>query len=340
VADLVVSKLTVEYSSGGHVVRPVEDFDLHVPAGTLVLLLGPSGCGKTTLLSVLAGILTPTSGSVRYGDIDVVGLGGKALTQYRQRGVGVVFQAFNLVASLNAVENVMMPMLTAGVPRRDARRRATALLVDVGLGERLHHHPRQLSGGQQQRVAIARALALDPPVMLADEPTAHLDHIQVEGVLRIIRTLTDGNRAVVVATHDERMVALADQVVELAPRFADAVLAPEGRVLAAGEVLFREGTRGERIYVVEEGEIAIVTAEDDAERLLAVRGPGDYFGEMGPLFSLPRSATARARTPARVTGYTLRDFKARFGLDTVDGLLRGAERAGGAGAITNARGAS
>jgi putative ABC transport system ATP-binding protein len=326
VPALQITGLTVEYQSGDHTIRPFDHFELHCEPGSLVLLLGPSGCGKTTLLSALAGILRPTSGSIHYGDTEVVGLQGPELTEYRRRGVGVVFQAFNLVASLDAVENVMVPMLSAGVNRKTARQRAVKLLTDVGLESRLSHHPSEMSGGQQQRVAIARALALDPKLILADEPTAHLDHVQVEGVLRIIRGLTDGGRVVVVATHDERMVSLADRVVELAPRFAEAMVGPETRSLQPGEVLFREGTRGERIYVVDEGEIDLGRAGDGGtEQHLAVRGPGQHFGEMGPLFSLPRSATARARSAARVTGYTVKDFRDRFGVSSIAGLIRDAE---------------
>jgi putative ABC transport system ATP-binding protein len=322
VPDLAIKDLTIEYSSGGYCVRPVDGFDLHVDDGSLVLLLGPSGCGKTSLLSVLAGILSPTSGSVRYGDRELVGLSGKALTEYRRRGVGVVFQAFNLVPSLDAVENVMTPMVSAGMPSREARARAVRLLTDVDLVDRLRHRPGSLSGGQQQRVAIARALALDPPLVLADEPTAHLDHIQVESVLRIIRGLTDGGRVVVVATHDERMVSLADQVVSLAPHLADTVVGPEVHTLQAGEVLFAEGSRGERIDVVDSGEVDLVREQAGGEHLLATRHAGEHFGEMAPLFHLARSATARARTDAMVTGYTLKDFRERYNVDHIADLIR------------------
>ena len=185
--------------------------------GSLTLLLGPSGCGKTSLLSALGAMLTPAAGSIRLGDLDVTSLRGDALARYRRMGVGIVFQAFNLVPSLDAVENVMVPLRAAGVRRADARAKAVALLERVGLGERLRHRPGDLSGGQQQRVAIARALANDPPLLLADEPTAHLDYVQVEGVLRIIRDLAQPGRVVVVSTHDDRMLPLADQVVELQP---------------------------------------------------------------------------------------------------------------------------
>ncbi len=129
-----------------------------------------------------------------------------------------MFQAFNLIPSLTARENVQIALQSAKVPRRDARARAEAVLGEVGLEDRMHHRPGDLSGGQQQRVAIARALALDPPLLLADEPTAHLDYIQVDGVLRLLRDLASPGRIVIVATHDDRLLPLADRVVELTPR--------------------------------------------------------------------------------------------------------------------------
>ncbi len=166
-----------------------------------MLLLGPSGCGKTTLLSCLGGILTPTSGSIRLGETDVTGLSGRALNAFRRDQVGFVFQAFNLVPSLTALENVIAPMRGAKVPRSERQARAEALMERVGLTDRSSHRPGDLSGGQQQRVAIARALALDPPLILADEPTAHLDFIQVEAILKLTRSLASAERVVVVSTH-------------------------------------------------------------------------------------------------------------------------------------------
>ena len=188
--DLVVDDLTIQYSSNGYAMRPIEHLDLHAPAGSLVLLLGPSGCGKTSLLSCLGGILRPRSGTIHFGDLEVTSLRGEALTAYRRATVGIVFQAFNLVPSLSARENVVVPLRAAGWSRRDARSRADALLAQVGLADRAAHLPGDLSGGQQQRVAVARALALDPPLLIADEPTAHLDYVQVEEVLKVLRTLS------------------------------------------------------------------------------------------------------------------------------------------------------
>jgi len=225
--DLRIKELVVEYSSDRYAVRPIDGLDLEVTAGSLAILLGPSGCGKTTLLSCLGGILSPTSGRIEFGDVEVTSLDRRALAAYRRDTVGIVFQAFNLVASLSAVENVMVPLWAAGRSRREARERAEELLTRVGLQDRMKHRPGDLSGGQQQRVAVARAIALDPPLILADEPTAHLDFIQVEEVLRLIHELATGERVVVVATHDTRILPLADRVVELVPQFISIHREPE-----------------------------------------------------------------------------------------------------------------
>jgi putative ABC transport system ATP-binding protein len=314
-AGVQVDEITVEFMRGGHAVRPLDRFSFGAPAGSLTLLLGPSGCGKTTLLSCLAGILTPKSGRIAVHGNTITELRSHAMADYRRSGVGIVFQAFNLVPSLDATENVMVPLRAAKVARREASSRATELLTRVGLADRLRNKPAQLSGGQQQRVGIARALALDPALLLADEPTASLDHVQVETVLRILRGLADLGRTVIVATHDPRMLGLADHVIEMVPLQAASSSGPEDRHLAAGEVLFAQGSRGDRIYRVIDGEIELVAVvADEAEELLAVIGPGDEFGEMGAVFDLQRSATARARTSAHVVGYTVADFKAQFGL--------------------------
>ena len=313
-ADLRIKDLVVEYASSQETVRPIDELSLDVPAGSLAILLGPSGCGKTTLLSCLGGILRPTAGRIEFGDIDLTALDANALSDYRRNTVGIVFQAFNLVPSLTALENVMVPLRAAKVPKKQAHERAEELLTRVGLAHRMSHRPGDLSGGQQQRVAVARAIALDPPLLIADEPTAHLDYIQVEEVLTLIRDLASGERVVVVATHDTRMLPLADRVVELVPHTDADEHGPETVTLKAGETLFEQGTMGDSIYLVSTGEVELIRElAGGGEEVLKVAGADDYFGEMGPLFALPRSATARARTDTTVVGYSVQGFRELLG---------------------------
>jgi putative ABC transport system ATP-binding protein len=311
VGTLRVTDLTVEFVSGGYKVTPFRDLSFVAEDGQLAVLLGPSGCGKTTLLSCLAGLLTPTRGKITFDDLDVTQLRGAALSAYRRRTVGVVFQAFNLIPSLTARANVMVPLRISGVGRTGAGERADQLLRDVDLGERGGHRPGQLSGGQQQRVAIARALAQDPPLVIADEPTAHLDYIQVEGILRLIRQIAAPGRLVVVATHDDRITQLADQVIELVPHAASLQREPVDVELEAGQVLFRQGDPSDLVYVVRSGEVVIYRERaDGSEEPLDVVTPGRYFGELGPMMNLPRSASARAVSRAQLVGYSVREFRA------------------------------
>jgi len=300
----------VEYRSGDYVVRPIDGLGFDVDSGQLALLLGASGCGKTTLLSILASILRPLRGSVRLGDVEVTALSGKELTDYRRHKVGVVFQAFNLIPSLTASENVQLPLRASGLGGHASRARAEELLEQVHLADRSHHRPADLSGGQQQRVAIARALALDPPLLLADEPTAHLDYLQVESVLTLLREIADSGRIVVVSTHDERMIPLADDVVAMSPRTLAGDGQPEEVVLVAGDVLFRQGDPGDLVYMVEEGRVEIVRERaDGGEDVLTHVGPGNYFGELAPLFGIRRSATARAEAHTRLTSMSVMEFR-------------------------------
>jgi putative ABC transport system ATP-binding protein len=316
--SLVCTDLVVEYSGGGYIVRPIDGLDMEVLDGELALLLGASGCGKTTLLSVLAAILHPRRGSVRLDDLEITRLRGSALTEYRRRRVGIVF---NLIPSLSATENVQVPLRAAGINRRRARERADDLLERVSLADRRNHRPSELSGGQQQRVAIARALALDPPLLLADEPTAHLDYIQIEGVLELLREIADEGRVVVVSTHDERIVPLADRIVGLSPRPKEHGIVKEVE-LAAGETLFEQGDPSDLVYVVEEGEVQLVRLlADGGEETLARHGPGRYFGELGPMFGIRRSATARAVRPSRLTGLPPSEFRDRFRGQRVSDLI-------------------
>ena len=308
---LTVEELTVEYSSGGYRIRPLNGLSFVAEDGELVVVLGPSGCGKTTLLLCLAGLLTPTAGSIQLDDHEVRDLKGSALSAYRRDTVGIVFQAFNLIPSVSARSNVMIPLRLAKVPRATARRRADDLLALVGLSDRVQHRPDQMSGGQQQRVAIARALVHDPPLVLADEPTAHLDYIQVESILRLIREIASAGRAVLVATHDERITQLADRVIELSPHLPPEELEPREVTLGDGQVLFTQGDPSDLVYVVNSGRVEILRERDDGEaELLTVVGAGGYFGELGPMLKLPRSATARALGPVTLTGYPVQQFRA------------------------------
>jgi putative ABC transport system ATP-binding protein len=322
VQSLKIAELTVEFAGGGYKVRPLDNFYAETWSSELVLLLGPSGCGKTTLLSCLAGILTPTSGSIWLDGADITRLDARGLTDYRRRCVGLVFQGFKLLPSLTARENVEAPLLQAGVPPKAARARAEELLTRFGLAERMSQRPGRLSGGQQQRAAIARALALDPPVILADEPTAALDYVQVETVLRTLRELAAPGRVVIVSTHDHRLVPLADRVIKMGPEALTDGPPPGPVSLTAGEILFEQGDRGDLVYFVQTGHIDLYQ-EGGGETIVHSCGPGEYFGELAPLLGFRRSATARARTDTVLIGITVQEFRESAGPDGVRRSISG-----------------
>jgi len=311
---LVVTDVVKEYAGAGYVVRPLDGLSFTAHAGQLVVLLGPSGSGKSTLLSCLGGMLSPTSGSIRLGDVEVTGLSGRSLNDYRRASVGFVFQGFNLVPSLTALENVAMPLLvTRACPRREAMARAEERLVEVGLADRLDHRPGALSGGQQQRVAVARGLVTDPALLIADEPTANLDHVQAESVIRLLRELRAQGRIIVVSTHDARMVPIADQVVQMASHGAE----PEADVAtvehAAGEVVFRQNDHADLVYVIESGRVEVYRElADGGEESLVTLDQGKYFGELGALLGFPRSASVRAVTDVVLTALAPNEFRARM----------------------------
>ena len=326
--SVVVENLIVEYVHEGYTIRAVDDVSFEVAPGEIVALLGPSGCGKTTTLSCLAGILTPTSGRIEVG-----GVAPKAdLIEHRRSRVGIVFQAFNLIPSMTARENVAMPLLAAGMTTKAALARADELIDLVGLSDRRGHLPGKLSGGQQQRVAIARALVHDPPVLLADEPTANLDYVQSDGVIKLLRALRSEGRAVIISTHDDRILPIADRAVRMVTEATAAEPGPGEVPYAAGDEIFAQGDRGELAYVVERGEVDIVRVLDDGEQHLATLGPGQYFGELAPLIGFPRSASARAKTDVLLRAYQIQEFRekvlsAEVGGRKPDGDGRDAERA-------------
>jgi putative ABC transport system ATP-binding protein len=310
VTGVVVEGLTVEYHRDAYVVRPFEDLSLRVGAGEIAVLLGPSGSGKTTLLSCLGGILTPSAGTITVNGEDVTGMSSGQLERYRRAQVGFVFQAFNLIPSLSALENVAVPLVLTGASRRDALTRAHELLDRVGLSERAHNRPGQLSGGQQQRVAVARGLAQDPVLLLADEPTANLDYVQAEGVIRLLRQLRDDGRAIVVSTHDARLVPICDQVISMGSEASAASAPPHPVTFAAGQLIFSQGDRADVVYVIDSGSVEIFRPRPDGgEEHLAVLGHGQYFGELGPLLGFPRSASARAAAETTLVAYGPREFR-------------------------------
>ena len=204
------------YSIGGIEIHALRGVDLSIQRGEFVAIMGPSGSGKSTLMNVIGCLDPPDTGIYHLNDADVTALGGDALARVRNRTVGFVFQSFNLLARTSALENVEMPLIYAGVDKRERRQRATVLLKKFGLADRLYHQPSQLSGGQQQRVAIARALVNSPAILLADEPTGNLDTASGEEVMDILEDLNRHEGAtVIVITHEHEVAARAHRVLTL-----------------------------------------------------------------------------------------------------------------------------
>jgi putative ABC transport system ATP-binding protein len=215
-ASMMVSvrDLTMSLASGGRVLTILDGITLDVARGDAVAVIGPSGSGKSTLLGLIAGLDAPTSGSIVVGGVDVTGLGESALARFRRETIGYVFQSYHLIPTLTAVENVAVPLELAGERRATAR--ARALLDQVALADRAHHYPVQLSGGEQQRVARARAVALDPPLLLADEPTGNLDSATGGAIIELLFALNrERGSTLLLVTHDAALAERADRVVSL-----------------------------------------------------------------------------------------------------------------------------
>jgi len=226
-----VRAVTKTYAQGEAAMRALDRVDLDVARGELVLLMGPSGSGKTTLLSIMGCILRPTSGSVRVLGREISTLPDRELPRVRLDHIGFVFQGFNLFPTLTTQANVALALDLKGVGGREAARRAAAMLDQVGLGAKLDAYPADLSGGQKQRVAIARAIAGDPPIVLADEPTAALDTHSGHTVMDLLRSLArERDRTVVIVSHDSRMLGYADRIVHL----------EDGRIVQGREAGTRE----------------------------------------------------------------------------------------------------
>ena len=208
--------VTKYFGASDNRVTALRGVDLDVHMGELLMLVGPSGCGKTTLISVIAGILNQDEGECRVFGQDLKAIGSAARTHFRGLNLGFVFQAFNLLPTLTAVENIAIPLLILGHPRRTALSRAMTLLERVGLADRSQALPSQLSGGQQQRVAIARSLVHEPRLIVCDEPTSALDHITGSKVMELLRDVALGpERALVIVTHDQRIFPFADRIAHM-----------------------------------------------------------------------------------------------------------------------------
>ena len=194
------------FHMGREVVRALDGIDLEICQGEFLGVTGPSGSGKSTLMYLLGGLDHPTSGKIWFQDTDITGLDEDGLAAFRQETIGFVFQMFNLVPTMTAIENVEFPMLFSNSSPQERHEHAIQLLDLVGLGDRLHHRPTELSGGQQQRVAIARALVNDPPLVLADEPTGNLDSQSGGEVIKVLEKLNQQGRTIVVVSHDPDVI--------------------------------------------------------------------------------------------------------------------------------------
>lgn len=207
--------LTRIHHVAGETVAALAGLDLRIERGEFVAIMGPSGSGKSTLLNVLGCLDRPTGGSYRLAGEDTAQLDAAALARLRNRRIGFCFQSFNLLPRMSALQNVALPLVYAGVPRRRREELARTKLIEVGLGERMNHRSTQLSGGQQQRVAIARALVTEPDILLADEPTGTLDSRTGEEVMALLQALHAAGRTVILVTHDAKIAAYAERLVRL-----------------------------------------------------------------------------------------------------------------------------
>jgi putative ABC transport system ATP-binding protein len=208
--------VTKEFGVNGTKTVALRGVDVNIGDGQLTLLVGPSGCGKTTLISIIAGLLNPTRGTVAVLGTDLANLSGSQLVEFRAKSIGFVFQQYNLLPALSAAENAAVPLIINGWSRAAAIAKARTMLETVGLGQRANSYPSQLSGGEQQRVAIARALIHEPRLLVCDEPTSALDAKSGQTVMELIKQVAvQPGRAVIVVTHDSRVFGLGDRIVEM-----------------------------------------------------------------------------------------------------------------------------
>ncbi len=226
-SEIVCEGLVKIYKTGEVEVVALRDLNVNVKKGELRVIVGPSGSGKSTLINIIGGIDRPNAGRVYVDGMDITKFSERQLVDYRRKKVGIVFQFFNLIPTLTALENVELPMVLAGRPREYRINRARELLNLVGLGDRMNHRPDQLSGGEQQRVAIAAALANDPPLILADEPTGELDTVTSRQIAELFRELRDKlGKTIVIVTHDVSIARIADRISRILDGRITATLTP------------------------------------------------------------------------------------------------------------------
>src|SRR5918994_1454384 len=215
-ALVTVRNLHKVFQRGGQRIDVLQGVNLDIPQGDYLALMGPSGSGKTTLLNLIGGLDTPTEGSIEVGGDRIDKLSGGKLSAWRARHIGFVFQLYNLLPVLTAARNVELPLLLTKLAKADRRKRVQVALSVVGLGERMHHYPRQLSGGQEQRVGIARAIVTDPTLLLCDEPTGDLDRKAGDEILDLLQSLNrDHGKTIVMVTHDPRAAERASRTIHL-----------------------------------------------------------------------------------------------------------------------------
>ena len=207
--------LTKHYTVGSTIVRALDGLDIDIDKGSYIALMGPSGSGKSTLMNILGCLDTPSSGVYFLNDKDVSEVDDDLLAGIRNKEIGFIFQTFNLLPRYTALENVALPMIYAGVPKKERLARAMEVLEKVGLGDRVTHKPNELSGGQRQRVAVARALVMNPSIIFADEPTGNLDSKTSEGIMQLFDEIHQDGNTLIVVTHEEEVAARAQKIIRL-----------------------------------------------------------------------------------------------------------------------------